>query len=88
MAIISCSVLFSPLTNWVVRGTLGMIQKRSSSSLLCRKMFFNLSAPVNPTCVIYTQNVPRKKTCYILHAVLIHLIAAFKECCWNVSVLL
>ena len=32
-----CSVQFSPLTDWVVVGTWGTIQQRSSSSLFCRR---------------------------------------------------
>ena len=31
------SVQFSPLTDWVVRGTWGTIQQRSSASLFCRR---------------------------------------------------
>ena len=31
------SVQFSPLTDWVVRGTRGTVQQRSSSSLFCRR---------------------------------------------------
>ena len=31
------SVQFSPLTDWVIRGTWGMIEQRSSVSLFCRR---------------------------------------------------